>query len=1211
MSYQPNRWGVGLVPLAVLWVLGTSGGLRDVESTLSHEVEGLIGGDIDGARVTARGRDVALHGEAFSHDSLKNALDKAGDATGVRSVEAHEAAIVAAVTPYAWWVVRDGGRVTTSGVVPDPKTKAALDDALKDLGELNDRTTYGRGLADGLPAAAAYAAQALGHFNRGSAVYTDGSLDIDGVAADPAGYAAALALAKAPPAGVKLGTFNVAPPVASPFVFTATRTDAGLTLAGAAPSAQARVALDAAATKLFTGVKVDDKLELRSGASGGEVAAAQWALEALSKLKTGKAELADEAISLSGQAGAPGDIEAVAALATKAPAGFRLDANAIAPAAVATYAFGAEKGPDGLYLTGFAPNAATRQALASAAAATKLPVTDHVRIAAGLPKGLDYKALTAFALAELAGLDHGKVKLAGDKLSVNGATLDWKQGVDAEARAKAPPAGTTLADLAIDRPPTPDELAVAREAKLAARKAEAERVAAEVAAAEAAAKAEEQRKAQEAQDVAAAEAAKVQEAAATARNVLAAASAVAASRKFVEDAEARIQAMTQQIADLERKATDAAKAATDAAASVAVRADMAGEASMRAEQAAKGAADVADAGKQQLGLLSQNVSRSDDAKAAIDAERGKAEEAAKAAQAALAGLAAARQDQEGRLQELAQRAEAAATSAQEAAAAGNEAGASREKVAIAAAGVAVAEIAEQVGKATDAAKSAEQSAKDAAEARAAPAPTPNVADKAEAAARTAAESAAGAAEAAKSASDALAEFKQGQAARPADDSVAKIETAAKSAADSASAAEQAAKSATDAARAAGDAQTGAVATTAALMAKTGETADAAKSAAEQVAMASQSADAAKASAAAAEASAKIAGEAGKSVDDAKVAADAAKASAAAAEASAKAAQDAVATTAQDEQKRGESLKADQAALADLEAKASEAAAAAKQSLGLVDEKAKAAEATVKAGVDSLAQKAVQAEDAAKAAALSAASAEGAANTAKIAAAAATAMDALAAQAAGSARAAGDSAANADQVAKAVEAARAAIADKSGLATAAAEAAKRSADAAAQAAQAAQAAAKPAPAPTPISTPTPVADAGPPNAAELDATTPLTPPRCETDMLYVLNTTSLAFALGKATLAPASAPTLDRLARLAGRCTEAKLEISGFTDNLGDADFNKYLSKQRADAVVSALSRRGVAASRLAGAGYGADRPAASNDTEAGRAKNRRIEIHVK
>jgi OOP family OmpA-OmpF porin len=113
------------------------------------------------------------------------------------------------------------------------------------------------------------------------------------------------------------------------------------------------------------------------------------------------------------------------------------------------------------------------------------------------------------------------------------------------------------------------------------------------------------------------------------------------------------------------------------------------------------------------------------------------------------------------------------------------------------------------------------------------------------------------------------------------------------------------------------------------------------------------------------------------------------------------------------------------------------------------------------------------------------------------------------------------------------------------------------------------------------------------------------------MLYLLNSSSIQFAIGLAEISPASSALIGRLAHLAQRCPDAKLEISGYTDNQGQPAVNLRLSKSRADAVAAALTRAGVDAKRLTAAGYGADRPIASNDTDAGRAKNRRIEMHVK
>ncbi|MES1178892.1 MAG: OmpA family protein [Myxococcales bacterium] len=68
----------------------------------------------------------------------------------------------------------------------------------------------------------------------------------------------------------------------------------------------------------------------------------------------------------------------------------------------------------------------------------------------------------------------------------------------------------------------------------------------------------------------------------------------------------------------------------------------------------------------------------------------------------------------------------------------------------------------------------------------------------------------------------------------------------------------------------------------------------------------------------------------------------------------------------------------------------------------------------------------------------------------------------------------------------------------------------------------------------------------------------------------------------------------------------KVTVEGYTDDTGPADFNRVLSKQRADAVIAALVQDGVSASRLAPAAYGETHPVATNETAAGRRENRRV-----
>ena len=101
----------------------------------------------------------------------------------------------------------------------------------------------------------------------------------------------------------------------------------------------------------------------------------------------------------------------------------------------------------------------------------------------------------------------------------------------------------------------------------------------------------------------------------------------------------------------------------------------------------------------------------------------------------------------------------------------------------------------------------------------------------------------------------------------------------------------------------------------------------------------------------------------------------------------------------------------------------------------------------------------------------------------------------------------------------------------------------------------------------------------------------------------------AFATGKAVLNPAAREALAKLATELKR-RKAKVSISGFTDSQGSESANQVLSLQRAQAVRTALLRGGMSASRLQARGRGERNPVADNKTEAGRARNRRVEIVV-
>ena len=103
---------------------------------------------------------------------------------------------------------------------------------------------------------------------------------------------------------------------------------------------------------------------------------------------------------------------------------------------------------------------------------------------------------------------------------------------------------------------------------------------------------------------------------------------------------------------------------------------------------------------------------------------------------------------------------------------------------------------------------------------------------------------------------------------------------------------------------------------------------------------------------------------------------------------------------------------------------------------------------------------------------------------------------------------------------------------------------------------------------------------------------------------------LFFDHDKATLKPESKAELSRTIKLMKQNPKLLFEISGHTDDRGSEAYNLDLSERRAESVVNYLIDNGIGKSRLVHAGYGFNRNIATNDTEAGRKKNRRVEMLI-
>lgn len=108
----------------------------------------------------------------------------------------------------------------------------------------------------------------------------------------------------------------------------------------------------------------------------------------------------------------------------------------------------------------------------------------------------------------------------------------------------------------------------------------------------------------------------------------------------------------------------------------------------------------------------------------------------------------------------------------------------------------------------------------------------------------------------------------------------------------------------------------------------------------------------------------------------------------------------------------------------------------------------------------------------------------------------------------------------------------------------------------------------------------------------------------------VNLQNLFFDVSKADLRPESFPELDRVVGMMKKYTQVRIGVSGHTDNTGNPEANLALSKQRAEAVKTYLTGKGIAQARVQTQGFGSTRPVADNATEAGKQMNRRTEVSI-
>ncbi len=112
-------------------------------------------------------------------------------------------------------------------------------------------------------------------------------------------------------------------------------------------------------------------------------------------------------------------------------------------------------------------------------------------------------------------------------------------------------------------------------------------------------------------------------------------------------------------------------------------------------------------------------------------------------------------------------------------------------------------------------------------------------------------------------------------------------------------------------------------------------------------------------------------------------------------------------------------------------------------------------------------------------------------------------------------------------------------------------------------------------------------------------------------VLLLQLTNITFETNSAKLTDADKRILDEAISTIKASTSNHIDVVGYTDNTGAASYNQKLSEKRAQSVVAYLINKGISSTRLFASGRGEENPIATNDTEAGRQANRRVELLAK
>ncbi|SFG76057.1 hypothetical protein [Methylobacterium gossipiicola] len=430
-------WIVGLPGVAVLVGVAVPLVTPPLEAHLDAEADRVAretapAGAEPWLRATARGRDLAVSGEAPDAAARDAALARLAALPGLRRIDG-TLSLVETAAPFVWTATRTrADRIDLTGHRPAEIGPRALTQALTAILPPGTRIVDGTHAAYGAPAdfkeAATDAVLALRALQPGArAELADTKLSVRGEAASTAEEAALRTALATPPTGFTLGTIEILPARVPDFSFAILRAPGGgIGLTGYVASESARAALKAGATEIAEGAGFLDETRTARGLDPriDPAGLGAFMLRLAALIQDGRVAFAQGAVTVMGVAldgQAPGEIAAL--LRDARPAGVEAGPVRIETRPLSPYRVQLRREADSVTLGGHLPDAATRDRIL----ATLRPrffherIVDRTRLAEGAPAGLT-EALEAGAEA-LSVMARGEVRVADRSLTLTGDSL--------------------------------------------------------------------------------------------------------------------------------------------------------------------------------------------------------------------------------------------------------------------------------------------------------------------------------------------------------------------------------------------------------------------------------------------------------------------------------------------------------------------------------------------------------------------------------------------------------------------------------------------------------------------------------------------------------------------------------------------------------------------------------------------------------------------